>query len=76
MSTPGSTPASGSQLTSTGKAKKKRSRAITGCTLCKHRHVKCDEARPTCANCRKNPSRICEYEHEIPQSIPSAVAGP
>lgn len=34
-------------------------RARTGCITCKRRHVKCDEARPHCSNCR-NGNRVCE----------------
>lgn len=34
-------------------------RARTGCITCKRRHVKCDEARPHCSNCR-NAKRVCE----------------
>lgn len=34
-------------------------RARTGCVTCKRRHVKCDEGRPHCSNCR-NAKRDCE----------------
>lgn len=34
-------------------------RARTGCITCKRRHVKCDEGRPHCSNCR-NANRECE----------------
>lgn len=34
-------------------------RARTGCITCKRRHVKCDEGRPHCSNCR-NAKRVCE----------------
>ncbi|GIZ49628.1 hypothetical protein CKM354_001265700 [Cercospora kikuchii] len=37
---------------------KKRSR--TGCWPCKARKVKCDEARPQCANCQKH-GETCDY---------------
>ncbi|KAF2675722.1 hypothetical protein K458DRAFT_492928 [Lentithecium fluviatile CBS 122367] len=32
-----------------------------GCQECKRRHVKCDEGRPTCANCRDT-CRTCVYQ--------------
>lgn len=34
-------------------------KARTGCITCKRRHIKCDEARPHCLNCR-NGKRECE----------------
>ncbi|KAL5354964.1 Zn(II)2Cys6 transcription factor [Aspergillus floccosus] len=35
-------------------------RATTGCLVCKRRHVKCDEARPSCGPCAKG-QRDCVY---------------
>ncbi|GKU06496.1 transcription factor [Fusarium langsethiae] len=35
------------------------SKVRTGCTTCKKRHVKCDEAKPQCGNCTRN-RRKCE----------------
>ncbi|KAK7947155.1 uncharacterized protein PG986_011476 [Apiospora aurea] len=32
----------------------------TGCLTCKRRHIRCDEARPDCHNCRKS-QRACGY---------------
>ncbi|KAI1853095.1 hypothetical protein JX266_001801 [Neoarthrinium moseri] len=36
-----------------------RKRTKTGCLTCRKRRIKCDEARPTCANCIKS-KRQCE----------------
>ncbi|KAE8131633.1 hypothetical protein BDV38DRAFT_290004 [Aspergillus pseudotamarii] len=41
-------------------------RATTGCLICKHRHVKCDEAHPQCGPCAKG-QRPCVY---APQHSP------
>lgn len=35
-----------------------------GCHECKRRHVKCDEARPTCLRCAKT-SRACVYKDAV-----------
>ncbi|KAI1751976.1 hypothetical protein F4782DRAFT_164892 [Xylaria castorea] len=35
-------------------------RSFSGCLTCRHRKVKCDEARPDCGPCTKS-SRKCEY---------------
>ncbi|KAL7809943.1 hypothetical protein V8C26DRAFT_410926 [Trichoderma gracile] len=37
----------------------------SGCQLCRQRRVKCDEARPECANCRKYGVRCPGYERAI-----------
>lgn len=34
-------------------------RVRTGCLTCRNRHLKCDEALPTCLNCQKS-NRKCE----------------
>ncbi|KAL4928053.1 Zn(II)2Cys6 transcription factor [Aspergillus undulatus] len=34
-----------------------------GCKACKHRRVKCDEARPVCSNCSQR-EELCEYVTE------------
>ncbi|KAJ3485514.1 hypothetical protein NLG97_g6797 [Lecanicillium saksenae] len=36
-----------------------RKRTKTGCLTCRKRRIKCDEGRPTCANCIKS-KRVCE----------------
>ncbi|KAH6721934.1 hypothetical protein BKA61DRAFT_164911 [Leptodontidium sp. MPI-SDFR-AT-0119] len=44
-----------------GKAKRKRHpKSTTGCTTCKARHLKCDEAKPICSRC-KSGGFTCEY---------------
>ncbi|KAL4895296.1 Zn(II)2Cys6 transcription factor [Aspergillus ambiguus] len=40
-------------------------RATTGCLVCKRRHVKCDEARPSCGPCAKG-QRDCVYATSPP----------
>ncbi|GIJ88044.1 hypothetical protein Asppvi_006960 [Aspergillus pseudoviridinutans] len=39
----------------------RRLRVNSGCKTCRARHVKCDEGRPSCANCAKR-NRHCEYD--------------
>ncbi|GAA5908780.1 hypothetical protein JCM6882_008205 [Rhodosporidiobolus microsporus] len=53
----------------------KKSRTRMGCETCKQRHVKCDQGKPVCANCRKDLNRVCRYAvmprsagHEQPRS--------
>ncbi|KAF2644220.1 hypothetical protein P280DRAFT_392815 [Massarina eburnea CBS 473.64] len=42
-----------------------RSRSFGGCATCRNRHMKCDEARPTCSMC-KNAGVVCNgYEKSI-----------
>ena len=40
--------------------RKKHSKSRRGCTMCKKRHIRCDEETPTCRNCAKHQS-VCEY---------------
>ncbi|OCL05623.1 hypothetical protein AOQ84DRAFT_94252 [Glonium stellatum] len=35
-------------------------RTTTGCAVCRRRHMKCDEAKPTCGPCAKG-GRQCIY---------------
>ncbi|KAH7073167.1 Upc2 protein [Paraphoma chrysanthemicola] len=44
-----------------------------GCTECKARHIKCDELRPSCANCTIS-ERQCSYPHHSPCSPKPAPA--
>ncbi|KAG8529693.1 uncharacterized protein KY384_005174 [Bacidia gigantensis] len=48
----------------------------TGCKTCKVRHIKCDEEKPACANCKKT-GRICDgYAHQKgidPTAVPSLL---
>src|SRR5690242_11435460 len=37
----------------------KSKRVRTGCLTCRERHLKCDEAQPTCMNCHKS-NRECK----------------
>lgn len=49
----------------TMRPRSKRKKTLLGCWTCRSRHVKCDEAKPTCQRCR-NARRICEgYEHKF-----------
>ncbi|KAF2470903.1 uncharacterized protein BDR25DRAFT_303505 [Lindgomyces ingoldianus] len=43
-----------------------------GCTECKRRHIKCDETRPSCANCRSR-DRQCSFLLLVP-SFPATPA--
>lgn len=52
---------------STGK-RKFHSKSRNGCSTCKRRRVKCDEARPVCNNCTKL-SLECGYAADPPDSI-------
>lgn len=39
-------------------------RALTACTTCRVKKVRCDNARPRCGSCVKNKVEICEYSNE------------
>ncbi|OAA81496.1 Fungal transcriptional regulatory protein [Akanthomyces lecanii RCEF 1005] len=54
-----------------------RKRTKTGCLTCRRRRIKCDEGRPTCANCIKS-KRVCEgYNPRVVFKEPlSASQGP
>ncbi|KIW73157.1 hypothetical protein PV04_01295 [Phialophora macrospora] len=39
-------------------------RVRTGCRTCRQRHVKCDEEKPICGNCRKK-SRPCGFDDGV-----------
>ncbi|KAH8688737.1 hypothetical protein BGW36DRAFT_392102, partial [Talaromyces proteolyticus] len=42
--------------------KKPYRKSTTGCTTCKSRKIKCDEARPVCGNCRRRfTDNSCQY---------------
>lgn len=71
---------SGSQGNDQNDSNKKqnvRKRTKTGCLTCRKRRIKCDEARPTCANCIKS-KRVCEgYNPRVVFKEPlSAAQGP
>ncbi|BEJ14995.1 hypothetical protein CspHIS471_0407620 [Cutaneotrichosporon sp. HIS471] len=40
---------------------KKGPRTRTGCFTCRMKRVKCDETKPICNRCRRNPERNCVY---------------
>ncbi|KAH7078642.1 Upc2 protein [Paraphoma chrysanthemicola] len=49
-----------------------------GCTECKARHIKCDELRPSCANCTIS-ERQCSYSHHSscsPKPAPAPKLAP
>ncbi|KAI5924538.1 hypothetical protein F4810DRAFT_128849 [Camillea tinctor] len=53
-----------------------------GCTQCKQRHIKCDESRPSCVNC-KTCNRECSYlttltvrKVTIPTTLPASPTIP
>ncbi|KAL1992181.1 hypothetical protein VTN49DRAFT_4213 [Thermomyces lanuginosus] len=52
-----------SQQPTLGEQKKHR-RTRSGCFTCRHRRIKCDEARPICERCRKG-NRECVYPSPI-----------
>ncbi|KAJ6256493.1 hypothetical protein Dda_8355 [Drechslerella dactyloides] len=54
-----STPSAGSAA---GRTRRFHNKSRLGCKGCKERRIKCDEARPVCANCTRR-SAICEYDH-------------
>lgn len=49
-----------SDATADGKPKRTR----TGCLTCRERHLKCDESKPTCANCAKS-QRDCNWGKKL-----------
>jgi hypothetical protein len=40
----------------------------TGCLACRHRHLKCDEGKPTCRACQKA-TRECVYPHRQEEAV-------
>lgn len=42
-----------------------RNRTFTGCGTCRSRHVKCDEARPICENCKQQGLACIGYERQL-----------
>ena len=55
------------------KEKGRDRRLRTGCLICKLRHVKCGEERPSCKNCREANRQCMGYP---PPSAPPTVASP
>lgn len=54
---------SGPEVLDTAPVKSRRShkKSHNGCTECKHRHIRCDERQPMCANC-ESAERVCVYK--------------
>lgn len=44
--------------------RKSRTRSFTGCDQCKRRHVKCDEAKPSCTRCISAGGQ-CSYSYKL-----------
>lgn len=44
----------------TTKTRRSHRKSRNGCAECKHRHIRCDERRPACANC-KAADRLCSF---------------
>ena len=51
--------------------RKKHQKSRRGCTTCKQRHIRCDEAFPRCLNCFKHRS-ACHYSEEHYRAISSS----
>ncbi|GKU09581.1 arginine metabolism regulation protein ii [Fusarium langsethiae] len=52
-------PIQSSGRTASGKPRKPRNKSFSGCWTCRAKHVKCDEAKPSCNRCR-NAGVDCE----------------
>jgi hypothetical protein len=66
-------------MDSRSKTRKPHRKSRNGCLPCKGRHVKCDEQKPSCANCVKQ-GTSCEYRpsksRETSTGSPMPVATP
>ncbi|KAH8596967.1 hypothetical protein B0O99DRAFT_619063 [Bisporella sp. PMI_857] len=51
-------------MSTCSKPRRTHHKSRKGCTECKRRHVKCDEGKPTCCNCRVS-SRSCKYVYLV-----------
>jgi len=58
----------------TPSATKSRSKTFTGCWTCRSRHVKCDEARPSCARCANSGFHCEGYEVRLSWNSVNAPA--
>ncbi|KAH7136690.1 hypothetical protein B0J13DRAFT_79770 [Dactylonectria estremocensis] len=61
--------------TRTRHTRRSSTRARTGCSTCKKRHVKCDEVKPSCLNCMKWRG-YCDGYSESSDGRPSRVETP
>ncbi|KAF7546703.1 hypothetical protein G7Z17_g8255 [Cylindrodendrum hubeiense] len=57
----------GSSATNTAKLRRAHRKSRNGCWECKRRHIKCDEARPSCSNCLVS-ERTCSFPHSASPS--------
>jgi hypothetical protein len=48
-------------------------RTKTGCLTCRKRRIKCDEAHPTCNNCKKSKRECLGYDPIFKQQGPTAI---
>ncbi|KAH6884092.1 hypothetical protein B0T10DRAFT_133941 [Thelonectria olida] len=62
--------------TRTRHTRRSSTRARTGCSTCKKRHVKCDETKPSCLNCMKWRGYCDGYADATPSSSSSSRPGP
>ncbi|KAH7143695.1 hypothetical protein EDB81DRAFT_842920 [Dactylonectria macrodidyma] len=53
--------------TNTAKLRRAHRKSRNGCWECKRRHIKCDEARPSCSNCTVS-ERSCSFPHSASPS--------
>lgn len=58
-----------------GRQGQPRSRTFTGCRTCRSRHLKCDEARPTCSTCLRLNLECRGYEARLLWVSESAADG-
>ena len=66
--------AAGAGNSKTPGATKSRSKTFTGCWTCRSRHVKCDEARPSCARCTNSGFHCEGYEVRLSWNSVNAAA--
>ncbi|KAF4174555.1 hypothetical protein CNMCM8694_005179 [Aspergillus lentulus] len=50
-------------------SRRSHSKSHHGCTQCKRRQIKCDEARPVCGSCRRK-QLPCDFQSFAPQTSP------
>ncbi|CZT21123.1 uncharacterized protein RCC_06984 [Ramularia collo-cygni] len=62
-------------LQARSKSGRRGTKSRTGCLLCKHRRVKCDEGRPRCQQC-STAGRKCEYAGSKSPPEPSRSSSP
>ncbi|KAJ4165776.1 hypothetical protein LMH87_007394 [Akanthomyces muscarius] len=62
----------GTELTKKGTVRQKRwtTRGRTGCLTCRSRHIKCDEAKPSCRRCISGRRECRGYDFGSPDAVP------